>query len=158
MELDVLVMDQRYNHLGLPEYATTGSAGLDLRAMRSGINEAAIGLSSELLIRPHSRRLIGTGLCVRIRDPHFVGIVASRSGMSLNHGVRVAQGIGVIDSDYTHEIGVILANDSDQVFYLKPQQRIAQLLIQPVHQVVLRRVDAVEQTGRTGGYGSTGVA
>jgi dUTP pyrophosphatase len=95
-----------------------------------------------------------------MQDPGLVAIVASRSGLSLKHGVRVAQGIGVIDADYHGEIAVILANDGTEDFHIEPGDRIAQLLFQPVVRVAL---DFVEQfanpTARgSGGFGSTGRA
>jgi len=91
-------------------------------------------------------------------DPGLVAIVASRSGLSLKHGVRVAQGIGVIDADYHGEIGVILANDSDQDYVIQPGERIAQLMFQPVVQVALQFVNefSTETERGTGGFGSTG--
>lgn len=157
--LDCYVLDERLYGGLLPQHATPGSAGGDLRAMRIGINESAYAFDEPVPLRPGERRLFGTGLRVRIRDPRFVGIVASRSGLSLNHGVRVAQGIGVIDSDYTGEVGVILTNDGDGCYYVQPTQRVAQLLLQPVIQFIPRTVcQELDVTGRRGGYGSTGVA
>jgi dUTP pyrophosphatase len=91
-------------------------------------------------------------------DPGLVAIVASRSGLSLKHGIRVAQGIGVIDADYHGEIGVILANDGEQPFTIEPGERIAQLMFQPVVQVGLQFVDNFSTTTARGegGFGSTG--
>ena len=91
-------------------------------------------------------------------DPNLVAIVASRSGLSLKHGIRVAQGIGVIDADYHGEIGVIIANDGDAGYEIQPGERVAQLMFQPVVQVALHYVDQFSsETGRgEGGFGSTG--
>jgi dUTP pyrophosphatase len=99
-------------------------------------------------------------LAINMQDPNLVAIVASRSGLSLKHGVRVAQGIGVIDADYHGEISVILTNDSAEPYAIQPAERIAQLMFQPVVQVQLALVDAfASQTERgTGGFGSTGKA
>ena len=86
------------SEIPVPTYATDGSAALDLRAC---ISESAI-------LSPGARLLVKTGLSINMMDPGLVAIVASRSGLSLKNGVRVAQGIGVIDADYHGEIGVIL--------------------------------------------------
>lgn len=131
-----------------PTYATDGSAALDLRAC----------IEAPVTILPGSRSLIKTGLAINMMDPGLVAIVASRSGLSLKHGVRVAQGIGVIDADYHGEIGVILANDGTDAYVVEPGERIAQLMFQPVIQVSLSFVEAFSsETERgTGGFGSTG--
>lgn len=134
--------------LPLPQYETGGSAAMDLRAC----------ISEPLVIRPGGRELIKTGLAINMTDPGLVAIVASRSGLSLKHHVHVAQGIGVIDSDYHGEIGVILANDGEADYTVQPGDRIAQLMFQPVVQVSLGIVEAfstVTQRGE-GGFGSTG--
>ena len=93
-------------------------------------------------------------------DPSLVAIVASRSGLSLKHGIRVAQGIGVIDADYHGEIGVILANDGEDPYTVQPGDRIAQLMFQPVVQVSLSVVEefSTETERGSGGFGSTGKA
>lgn len=132
----------------VPTYATDGSAAIDLRAC---INEA-IDLAAG------GRVLVKTGLAINMMDPGLVAIVASRSGLSLKHGIRVAQGIGVVDADYHGEIGVILANDSDMAFRIEQGERIAQLMFQPVVQVAFQFVDAfsTETSRGAGGFGSTG--
>ncbi|MFZ1180890.1 MAG: dUTP diphosphatase [Herbaspirillum sp.] len=132
----------------LPSYATDGSAALDLRAY----------IDAPLTICAGGRELIKTGLAINMMDPALVAIVASRSGLSLKHGLHVAQGIGVIDADYHGEIAVILANSSSEDYVVQPGDRIAQLMFQPVVQVALRLVDRFStETGRgEGGFGSTG--
>jgi dUTP pyrophosphatase len=104
------------------------------------------------------RKLVPTGIAINIMDSGLVAIVASRSGLSLNHGIRVAQGIGVIDSDYHGEIKVILTNDGDESYTVAPNDRIAQLMFQPVIQVKLDFVDAfsIETERGCAGFGSTG--
>lgn len=131
-----------------PEYATDGSAAMDLRAC----------IAAPVTIAAGGRQLIGTGLAINMTDPGLVAIVASRSGLSLKHGVRVAQGIGVIDADYHGEIGVILANDGEDDYIVNPGDRIAQLMFQPVVQVSLQFVEDFSTTTARGegGFGSTG--
>ena len=143
-----IVNDLLGTDIALPAYATDGSAAMDLRAC----------LSAPAVIAPGQRLLVKTGLAINMLDPGLVAIVASRSGLSLKHGVRVAQGVGVIDADYHGEIGVILANDGTVPFTVEPGDRIAQLMFQPVVQVDLHLVDDfTSRTERgTGGFGSTG--
>lgn len=132
----------------LPSYATEGAAAMDLRAC----------IEAPVTLQPGARTLIKTGLAINMMDPGLVAIVASRSGLSLKHGIRVAQGIGVIDADYHGEIGVILANDGETPYVIEPGERIAQLMFQPVAQVGLHYVERFSiETGRgEGGFGSTG--
>jgi dUTP pyrophosphatase len=136
--------------MSLPCYATEGSAAMDLRAC----------IDAPLVLQARATALVRTGLAINMQDSNLVAIVASRSGLSLKHGVRVAQGIGVIDADYHGEIAVILTNDSTEAYTIQPAERIAQLMFQPVVQVQLALVDAfASQTERgTGGFGSTGKA
>lgn len=133
---------------GLPGYKTVGSAGIDLIAC----------IDAPLAIESGKNRLIGTGLAVNIQDPGLVAVVASRSGLCLKHQIRVGQGLGIIDSDYHGEIGVILQNDGEHEYLVQPGERIAQLLFMPVVQVAFKLVsEFTTSTGRgAGGFGSTG--
>jgi len=156
--IETKILDERLGkEWTLPSYATDGSAAIDLRACRTQWGEQ-IETDHRYHILPGQRRAFGTGIAVHIGDPGLVGVVASRSGLSLKHGLRVAQGIGVIDSDYTGEIGVILQHDGTEYYDLQPGERIAQLMFQPVEQVALEPVDAFStESGRgDGGFGSTG--
>ncbi len=133
-----------------PVYATNGSAAMDLRAC----------IAESVTIPPKGRKLIGTGLAVNMNDPTIAAYVSSRSGLSLKNGVRVHQGFGLIDSDYHGEIGVILANDTDEPFVVQKGDRIAQLMFVPVIQVELDFIEefsSVTERGE-GGFGSTGVS
>lgn len=133
-----------------PTYATDGAAAMDLRAC----------IAEPVTIAPGKRHLVKTGFAINMMDPGLVAIVASRSGLSLKHGIRVAQGIGVIDADYHGEIGVILANDGEEPYVVQPGDRIAQLMFQPVVQVSLSLVEefSTETQRGAGGFGSTGKA
>lgn len=134
--------------IDFPMYATEGAAAMDLRAC----------IETPTTLPPGGRALFKTGIAINMMDPGLVAIVASRSGLSLKHGVRVAQGIGVIDADYHGEIAVILANDDDEPHVIQPGDRIAQLLFQPVIQVALQYVDdfSTVTVRGAGGFGSTG--
>lgn len=131
-----------------PTYATEGAAGIDLRACITDPITLAVG----------ERRLFPTGLAINILDPGLAALVASRSGLSLKHGVRVGQGLGVVDSDYHGEVQVILINEGMEPYTVNPGDRIAQLLFMPVVQVALRCVAEFSvTTGRgAGGFGHTG--
>ncbi|MGR8952172.1 MAG: dUTP diphosphatase, partial [Gammaproteobacteria bacterium] len=110
------------------------------------------------VIGGRQNKLIGTGLAINIQDPGLVAVVASRSGLCLNHQIRVGQGLGVVDSDYHGEIGVILQNDGENDYVVNPGERIAQLLFMPVVQVAFKLVpEFTTLTERgAGGFGSTG--
>jgi dUTP pyrophosphatase len=146
--IETRVVNPLLEKYGLPAYKTTGSAGVDLVAC---IEEAIVIAGGE-------NKLIGSGLAVNIQDPGLVAVVASRSGLCLNSQVRVGQGIGVIDSDYHGEIGVILHNDAVNDYIVQPGERIAQLLFMPVVQVDFKIVESFSTvTDRgTGGFGHTG--
>ncbi|PID43341.1 MAG: dUTP diphosphatase [Gammaproteobacteria bacterium] len=147
-QIEMKVVNPLLEQYGLPDYQTPGSAALDLVAC----------IDAEKTIPAGENALIGSGIAVNIQDPGLVAVVASRSGLCLRHQVRVGQGMGVVDSDYHGEIGVILQNDSSDAYIVRPGDRIAQLLFMPVVQVALKQVD--EFTTRTergaGGFGSTG--
>lgn len=143
-----IVNEMLGTEIPLPDYATDGSAAMDLRACISGV----------ITIPPGGRELIKTGLAINMMDPGLVAIVASRSGLSLKHHVHVAQGVGVIDADYHGEIAVILANDGSDAYTVQKGDRIAQLMFQPVVQMALNIVEqfSTETERGDGGFGSTG--
>ncbi len=132
----------------LPYYATPGSAGLDLAAC----------IEQEIVIAPGERAKVPTGIAVQMPHAGIVGLVFPRSGNALKHGVSMTNAVGVIDSDYTGEIHVLLHNlDKERPFVVKPGDRIAQLVFMPVFQAELKLVDELDETERgTGGFGSTG--
>ena len=145
-----IVNDLLGKDLPLPTYATDGSAAIDLRAC----------IEAPVTIPPGGRHLIKTGMAINMMDPGLVAIIASRSGLSLKHGIRVAQGIGVIDADYHGEIAVILANDGAEPYLVSAGDRIAQMMFQPVVQVDLNYVEEFSITTErgAGGFGHSGKA
>lgn len=129
----------------LPHYQTGNSAGCDLHAVE------------DLEIKSGSRALVGTGLKLEIPEG-FCGQVCPRSGLALKYGITVLNAPGIIDSDYRGEIKVILYNTSQETFYVKRGDRIAQLLFVPFYQGVFRKSESLESSQRgEGGFGSTGV-
>ena len=134
----------------LPAYATEGSAAVDLRA--------AIEQDSPVTIAPGARAMIPTGVAISPESRDVVAIVAARSGLAVKSGICLANGIGVIDSDYRGEICVGLYNSSDVPFTVHRGDRIAQLMFMPVYTANLIAADSLDETERgTGGFGSTGV-
>lgn len=134
-------------HALAPRYATPGSAGIDLVA----------AIPAPITVYPGDNELILTGIAVSINDINTVGILCSRSGMGLTHRMRLGNGVGVIDSDYQHEIGVILYNDGDAPYYVNPGARIAQLVFVPVITTDIMVVSEFSVKSDRGGFGHTGV-
>lgn len=132
--------------LPLPDYATAGSAGVDLRA----------AIPEDLWLAPGARRVVPTGLRLAI-PPGWEGQVRARSGLALRHGLGLPNAPGTIDSDYRGEVGVLLANFGDRPVRLRRGERIAQLVFAPVGRASFDEVADLAATGRGGGgFGSTG--
>jgi len=137
MTLEVIVLGE-----ALPEYASGGAAGADLRA------------SGPVVIPPGGRAIVPTGLRIEIPAGH-VGLVWPRSGMAVRHGIDTLA--GVIDSDYRGEVGVVLVNHGSEPFRIEPGDRVAQLLVQSVDRPRFVRQDELAGSDRgSGGFGSTG--
>ena len=133
-----------------PEYATDGSAAVDLRA--------ALDEGETVVLHPGERRLIPTGLAISPETKGVVAIVAARSGLGIKKGVSLSNGIGVIDSDYRGEIGVGLINHGDEDFEIVRGDRIAQLFFMPVLHANFIVAQSLDETERgSGGFGHTGV-
>jgi dUTP pyrophosphatase len=146
--IQVKVLDERLNQWGLPEYASTGSAGLDLRAC----------LDAPLDLQPQQTHLIPTGMAIYVADPTLAAIILPRSGLGHKHGIVLGNLVGLIDSDYQGALMVSCWNRSQQVFTVNPGDRIAQLMFVPVVQVQLEVVQEFIATARgEGGFGSSGV-
>ena len=130
----------------LPEYNTSGSAGMDLRAY----------LESSIILEPGERKLIPTGLQIELPEGTEAQ-VRPRSGLAFKHGITVLNSPGTIDADYRGDIGVILINHSKYSFEIKNGERIAQLIIAKHETVSWLPVDTLEDSERgSGGFGSTG--
>ena len=144
--IDLKIIDARMRDQ-LPNYATAGSAGLDLRAC----------IETLLTIEPGSTHLIPTGLAIHIADPAYAAMILPRSGLGHKHGIVLGNLVGLIDSDYQGELMVSTWNRGATAFVLNPMERLAQLVIVPVLQVGFRVVDSFEESDRgAGGFGSTG--
>lgn len=145
-KLDVKILDARMRDQ-LPQYATAGAAGLDLRAC----------MENALTIEPGQTHLIPTGIAIHIGDPGYAAMILPRSGLGHKNGIVLGNLVGLIDADYQGQLMVSIWNRGHQTFTLNPMDRIAQLVIVPVLQVEFNVVDAFEESDRgTGGFGSTG--
>ena len=146
--INYTVVDARIGDtIALPQYASEGSAGLDLRAC----------VDTTLSLNPGETTLIPTGLCIHIADPGYAGMIIPRSGLGHKHGIVLGNLIGLIDSDYQGQLFVSCWNRGNDPFDIEVGTRIAQLVIVPVVQVAFNRVDNFEQSERgAGGFGSTG--
>ena len=148
MKVDVKILDPRVKDK-LPTYATTGSAGLDLRAI----------LDEPLTLNPGETRLIKTGLAIHLADPGYAALILPRSGLGHKHGIVLGNLVGLIDSDYQGELMVSTWNRGQEAFTIEPMERIAQLVVVPVVQMQMNIVDDFETSDRgAGGFGSTGKA
>ncbi len=133
----------------LPEYATEGSAGLDLCAC----------LDTSLEIKPAETVLIPAGFAIHIADKAYAAVLLPRSGLGHKHGIVLGNLTGLIDSDYQGEIFVSCWNRSNAAFTIHPGDRIAQMVIVPVVQAKFEFVDSFTETIRgDGGFGHTGVS
>ena len=130
-----------------PEYATPGSAGVDLKA---------VSVIGSFRIYPGQQELIRTGIALHIKDPGYAGMIIPRSSMG-KKGIVLGNLVGLIDSDYQGEILVLLWNRGNEVVKIECMDRIAQLVIVPIVQAQFEIVQEFEQSQRgVGGFGSTG--
>lgn len=146
--LQVKILDQRIgDSLPLPHYATTGSAGMDLRAC----------LDQPLTLEPGQTELIPTGLAIHIADPGLCAMILPRSGLGHKHGIVLGNLVGLIDSDYQGQLFISCWNRGQERFCINPGERIAQLVLVPVVQAELTLVDEFTDSSRgEGGFGSSG--
>jgi dUTP pyrophosphatase len=133
----------------LPQYATAGSAGIDLRAM----------LDAPLDLKPGDTQLLASGIAIYLADPGYAAMVLPRSGLGHKHGIVLGNLVGLIDSDYQGQLFVSCWNRGQTAFTINPGERIAQLVVVPVVQVQFDVVDEFAATQRgEGGFGSSGRA
>lgn len=146
--LDVKVLDPRLRD-SLPQYATAGAAGLDLRAC----------IGQALVLEPGAAELVPSGIAIHLTDPGLAAIVLPRSGLGHKHGIVLGNLVGLIDSDYQGQVMVSVWNRGKSAFTIQPMERIAQLVVVPVVQVKLNVVEEFAASERgSDGFGSTGKA
>lgn len=146
--MQVKILDDRLGRdIPLPEYATPGSAGLDLRAC----------IDEPLELQPGQTELIPTGMAIHIEDPGMAAMILPRSGLGHKHGIVLGNLVGLIDSDYQGQLMVSCWNRGDEDFTIQPGERIAQMVLVPVIQADFEMVDEFDTSDRgEGGFGSSG--
>lgn len=132
----------------LPEYATDGSAGVDLRAC----------IEEPITVQPGETKLIGTGLAIHIKNPHITALMVPRSGLGIKKGIVLGNLCAVIDADFQGEVGVGVWNRSAEAYTIEPGERICQMLFVPVIRADFVIVDEFSNTTQRGegGFGHTG--
>ncbi len=149
-KIQLKLLDSRLGDtIELPNYATSGSAGLDLRAC----------LDNAISIAPDETILIPTGLAIHIDDPSLAAVLLPRSGLGHKHGIVLGNLVGLIDSDYQGQVFVSCWNRSQKAFDIAVGERIAQMIFVPVVQVGFEQVDEFTRSERgSGGFGHTGTS
>jgi dUTP pyrophosphatase len=147
-KIQLKILDSRLgNEFPLPEYATTGAAGLDLRAC----------MNAAIELQPGETVLVPTGLAIHIADHHLAAVLLPRSGLGHKHGIVLGNLVGLIDSDYQGQVFVSVWNRGNTTFTIQIGERIAQMVFVPVVQVEFEQVVEFDESQRgTGGFGHTG--
>jgi len=143
----IMLRPDIYEECGMPEYKTDGSAGIDLRAC----------IDKPITLGPNEVVMVPSGLKIHVDDPNYAAILLPRSGLGAKHGIVLGNLVGLIDSDYQGEMGMSIWNRSNKEFLIEPGDRVAQMVVIKVEQIVMNWVDSFEATERgDGGFGSTG--
>jgi dUTP pyrophosphatase len=147
-KIQLKILDKRVGkEFPLPDYATEGSAGLDLRAC----------LDAHLHMDPGETHLIPTGISIHIDDPSLAAMLLPRSGLGHKHGIVLGNLVGLIDSDYQGQVYISMWNRSDKAFTIEPGDRIAQMVLVPIVQAEFDIVEEFADSHRgAGGFGHTG--
>ena len=148
--IQLKILDSRIGReYPLPDYATDGSAGMDLRAC----------LDQTLKLEPGQTELLPTGIAIHISDPGLAAVLLPRSGLGHKHGIVLGNLVGLIDSDYQGQLYVSCWNRGSEVFTVEPGERIAQMIFVPVVRAGFEVVDEFADSDRgEGGFGHTGRA
>lgn len=147
-KIDLKILDPRLGRdIPLPEYATPGSAGMDLRAC----------IDDAMVLQPGQTELLPTGVAIHIGDPGLCATILPRSGLGHKKGLVLGNLVGLIDSDYQGQLMVSMWNRGTEAQQIQPGERIAQLVIMPVIQAQFQIVDEFSESERgQGGFGSSG--
>ena len=147
-KIQLKILDKRIgNEFPLPQHATGGSAGMDMRAC----------IDEHVRVEPGETHLIPTGLAIHINDPGLAAVLLPRSGLGHKHGIVLGNLVGLIDSDYQGQVFVSVWNRGSSNFVIEPGDRIAQMVFVPVVQADFEVVDEFEETRRgAGGFGHSG--
>lgn len=146
MNIDIKILNPEVNIDGA--YATSGSAGMDLKA----------AIAAPVHLSPGQSELIPTGIAIHIADPRYAAMILPRSGLGHRHGIVLGNLIGLIDSDYQGELMISMWNRGSTKFTIYPMTRVAQLVIVPVVRAHFNVVESFDKSARgNGGFGSTGI-
>jgi dUTP pyrophosphatase len=147
-KIELKILDERLgDEFPLPEYATEGSAGMDLRAM----------LDAPLELHPGQTELIPTGMAIHVEDPHQAAIILPRSGLGHKHGIVLGNLVGLIDADYQGQLFVSCWNRGSELFRIEVGERVAQLVVVPVIRAKFEVVEEFNASERgAGGFGHSG--
>ncbi|MDD5034654.1 MAG: dUTP diphosphatase [Methylococcaceae bacterium] len=147
-KIQLKILDERLGReIPMPQYATGGSAGLDLRAC----------IDQALILQPGESQLIPTGLAIHIEDSTLAAVLLPRSGLGHKHGIVLGNLVGLIDSDYQGQVFISCWNRGDQAYEIHVGERIAQMVFVLVEQVAFERVEEFSESHRAeGGFGHTG--
>ena len=144
--VEIKVLKKRENAI-IPGLATNGSAGVDLHAC----------IDEEIEIKAGESVLVPTGIAIELPSKEMAAFIFARSGLATKFGIALANSVGVVDSDYRGEIQVSLRNFGQEKYTIKPNERIAQLIVMPILPILLKEVTLLSDTTRgEGGFGSTG--
>ena len=145
-KLEVKILDERIRDM-LPHYATSGAAGLDLRAC----------VEAPVTLMPGDSQLVSSGIAIHLGDPGYAAVVLPRSGLGSKNGIVLGNLVGLIDSDYQGPLMISMWNRGKSAFTIQPMDRIAQLVVVPVVQVEFEVVEEFAASARgAAGFGSTG--
>ncbi len=149
-KIQLRILDERLGReFPLPDYATEGAAGMDLRAC----------LDQSLELAPGETQLIPTGIAIHMADPELAAVLLPRSGLGHKHGIVLGNLVGLIDSDYQGQVFVSCWNRGKESFTIEPGERIAQMVFVPVVRAAFERVERFTDSERgAGGFGHTGRA
>ncbi len=147
-KIQLKILDPRIGtEFPLPDYATDGAAGMDLRAC----------LDEAVILKPGDAHLVPTGMAIHVADPSLAAVILPRSGLGHKHGIVLGNLVGLIDSDYQGQLFVSCWNRGQGEYTVQPGERIAQLVFVPVVQAAFEVVDEFESSQRgVGGFGHTG--
>jgi dUTP pyrophosphatase len=148
--IQLKILDARIgSEYELPDYATDGSAGIDMRAC----------LDAPLEVAPGDTHLLPTGIAIHIGDPSLAAVLLPRSGLGHKHGIVLGNLVGLIDADYQGQVFVSCWNRSRQSFTIQPGERIAQMVFIPIVRAHFEVVDSFQDSARgAGGFGHSGRA
>lgn len=144
--MTVLKIERLPHNLNVPQYQTDGAAGMDLCA----------AIDEPLELKPMDRKLVPTGIKIEL-EHGYEAQIRPRSGLSIKHGITLINCVGTVDEDYRGEVCVPMVNLSSETYFIQPQERIAQMVINKVERVDVKVVETLSETERgSGGFGSTG--